>query len=321
MPNGAPRLLITGASGFVGGYAAATFAAHGYDVVRAGHQGHALDIALDLLDESNVQAVVDLARPDYVLHLAAQSFVPAAIADPLQTYNVNVLGTARLFSALHRRGERVRVLIVSSAEIYGQRLAADFPLREELAPAPRNPYAASKAAVEMLARAALSPQIDIVIARAFNHIGPGQDPQFVVAGFAAQLAAIVQGRTRIMHVGNLEAERDFLDVRDVVRAYVALMQDGRSGEVYNVCSGQPIAIKEVLRRLIEIAGIPTEVREDAKRLRPSDVPRFFGDVSKLQREVGWLPKYPLSASLTAIWESARAGAAATDGNATFLSHL
>lgn len=308
------RLLLTGASGFVGGYAAATFAAHGYEVIRAGYVGEPLDVALDLCDASNVQAVVDLAKPSFVLHLAAQSFVPTAIADPLQTYDVNVLGTARLFQALHRRGERVRIVIVSSAEVYGHRDPADFPLRETLALAPRNPYAASKAAVEMIALAAHSPHLDIVIARAFNHIGPGQDPRFVVAGFAAQLAAMKNGASSLMQVGNLEAERDFLDVRDVVRAYVDLMSDGRGGEIYNVCSGQPVAIKEVLRRLIELADVRVEVRQDPKRLRPSDTPRFFGDSSKLQHDVGWLPMYPLGASLAAILASAGAGTVTADGN-------
>jgi GDP-4-dehydro-6-deoxy-D-mannose reductase len=301
-----PRILITGAGGFVGRYAAASFVARGFEVICAGHASEPLDIRLDLTDESNVQAVVDLAKPTHVLHLAAQSFVPTAIADPLQTYDINVMGTARLLQALHRRGERARILLAGSAEVYGQRGAHEFPLHEELALAPRNAYAASKAAMEAISLVANGPQLEVIIARAFNHIGPGQDKRFVVSGFAAQLAEIVRGGNRIMQVGNLEAERDFLDVRDVVRAYVALMENGKTGNIYNVCSGEPVAIKEILRRLIELANVPVEIREDPKRLRPSDVPRFFGDATKLRRETGWQVKFPLGASLSAIWEGALA---------------
>ncbi len=308
------RLLITGASGFVGAYAAATFAAHGYEVIRAGHAAQPLDIALDLRDEHGVQAVVDVVQPECVLHLAAQSFVPAALADPLATYEVNVLGTARLLQALQVRGTRVRVLLVSSAEVYGQVAAEYFPLRETLALSPRNPYAASKAAAEMLALVAQTPALEVVVARPFNHIGPGQDPRFVVAGFAAQLAALPQNGSRILQVGNLDAERDFLDVRDVVRAYVGLMRDGQAGEIYNVCSGRPVAMKEMLRRLIELSGQPVEVRQDPQRLRLHDVPRFYGDATKLERETGWVPKYPLADSLAAILEAARAGAPSVAGN-------
>jgi GDP-4-dehydro-6-deoxy-D-mannose reductase len=310
------RILITGAGGFVGRYATATFAAHGYEVIRAGHGSEPLDIGLDLSDASNVQAVVDLARASHVLHLAAQSFVPTAAADPLRTYDINVMGTARLLQALHRCGERVRVLIVSSAEVYGQRTPEEFPLREELPLAPRNPYAASKAAAEPIALVANGPQIAVIIARAFNHIGPGQRPCFVVAGFAAQLAAMLRGGERVLRVGNLEAERDFLDVRDVVRAYVSLMESGRGGEAYNVCSGVPVAIKEILRRMIALADLPVEVRQDPKRLRPSDVPRFFGEAEKLRRETGWFPRYSLGASLSAILESVQEG---TDGRGRNLS--
>ncbi len=143
------------------------------------------------------------------------------------------------------------------------------------------------------------------MARPFNHIGPGQDARFVVASFARQLAGIAAGGPPIMHVGNLEAERDFLDVRDVAAAYVLLVANGRAGEVYNICSGRTVAIREVLRQLITIARVPVEIRDDPERMRPSDLPILSGDATKLRAETGWEPRIPLAASLRDIYDGAR----------------
>lgn len=197
-----------------------------------------------------------------------------------------------------------RVLLVSSAEVYGIRPAAELPLRETLAPAPLNPYAASKVAQEALALAAFhTHRIPVVITRAFNHIGPGQDDRFVVSSLAKQLAAIATGAPPQLLVGNLEAERDFLDVADVVDAYIALATAGAPGEVYNVCSGKPVKIKEVLRLLVSIAHLPVEIREDPARLRPADIPCSFGDNAKLRAATGWAPKRPLAQTLRAIFDA------------------
>lgn len=299
------RILITGAKGFVGAYAGEAFSAESYHVIRAGHGELELDIALSLADADQVRQVVAFAQPDCVLHLAAQSFVPAAVKDPLETYDINVMGTARLVDALRHEQRPIRLMYVSSAEVYGYRALQTLPLSEKDVPLPANPYAASKLAAEQLALAGRSDNLEVVVVRPFNHIGPGQDPRFVVAGFARQLADILAGAEPVLAVGNLEAERDFLDVRDVATAYVRLMETGTDGEIYNLCSGKPVAIREILRQLITLAGVPITVRQDAARMRASDVPCFYGRAAKLQRSSGWSPKFSLDQSLEAIFGAAR----------------
>ena len=175
--------------------------------------------------------------------------------------------------------------------MYGAQPAELYPLRETTAPRPRNPYAASKVAAEALALAyAASYGVDAVVTRAFNHIGPGQDERFAVAAFAAQIARAAAGGERRVSVGNLDASRDVLDVRDVCAAYVALLEGGgTAGEIYNVCSGTATTMRELLRRLIEIARVPVEVREDPARMRPADVPVSVGSADKLRSATGWAP--------------------------------
>jgi GDP-4-dehydro-6-deoxy-D-mannose reductase len=204
-------------------------------------------------------------------------------------------------------GKPVRVLIVSSAEVYGIHRPERMPLDEAAVVRPGNAYAASKLAAETYALAwHRSYGLDTVVARPFNHIGPGQDERFVVASFARQLADIAAGAPPLMRVGNLEAQRDFLDVRDVAAAYVLLLANGRPGEVYNIGSGRAVAIREVLRQLITIARVPVEIRDDPERMRSSDLPILSGDATKLRAETGWEPKYALATSLRDIYAAARA---------------
>jgi GDP-4-dehydro-6-deoxy-D-mannose reductase len=186
-----------------------------------------------------------------------------------------------------------------------------MPLAESAPLQPENPYAASKVAAETYAAVWWRLYgLDVVIARPFNHIGPGQDARFVVPSFARQLAEIAAGAPPLLSVGNLDAQRDFLDVRDVAGAYVALLANGRAGGVYNVCSGRAVAIREVLRQLITIARVPVEVRDDPERLRPSDIPVLRGDASALRAETGWSPAFSLAASLRDIYADARERVAA-----------
>ncbi len=234
--------------------------------------------------------------------------MPAATTDPLPTYDTNVIGTARLIEAV--RGlpttGRPRVLYVSSGEVYGAHDAAAYPLRESTEPKPATPYAASKLAGESIALAsARTYGLDVVVTRAFNHIGVGQSPSFVVSAFAGRLAAIAAGGPPLFPVGNLTAERDFLDVRDVVRAYADLAIHGTSKEIYNVCSGVPTKIQEVLRLLVMSARVGVEIREDPALMRPSDVPIFYGDNAKLVAATGWKPQYALARSLREIYACAR----------------
>jgi GDP-4-dehydro-6-deoxy-D-mannose reductase len=267
-----------------------------------------VDVAFELADAGSVRAAVEGAAPDVIFHLAAQAFVPASIRDPMATYDDNALGTARLYEALRGLGSRApRVVLASSAEVYGARDPLDYPLQEVLAPQPATPYAASKAAAEAIALASRRTYgVPTIVTRAFNHIGPGQNAQFAVPAFATQIARVALGTAAIVKVGNLEAQRDFLDVRDVAAAYVALADRGVDGEIYNVCSGRPVALKDVLRRLITIAGVPVDVREEAARMRPSDVPVSYGDPSKLRGAAGWTPRFVLDRSLHDVYEEALA---------------
>ena len=307
---GATRVLVTGGSGFVGRRLVDALRERGDDVVSAAPSGNE-GLPLDLTDPLSVRGVVERVRPELVFHLAAQTFVPASLDDPLHTYHVNIDGTAYLLEALreqqHGGGPNPRLLFTSSAEVYGRRPLEDMPLRETLPPAPANPYAASKAAGEALvlgAHAAFG--LDAVITRAFNHIGPGQNARFVVPAFAHGLARVAAGRDSILWVGNVEPERDFLDVRDVVQAYVALADRGAAGEIYNVCSGNAVKVREILRRLVNIAGVAVEIREDPALVRQSDVLRSVGDPAKVKRTTGWSPRISLADSLAEIYAEARA---------------
>jgi GDP-4-dehydro-6-deoxy-D-mannose reductase len=309
------RALITGGNGFVGKHLAAALRAHGSDVVTAGRagDGEPVDLPLELGDAASVRAALEEARPEVVFHLAAQTFVPDATRDPLSTYDVNAMGTARLFEAVRELGARPapRVIVASSGEVYGARDSSEQPLREDLFPRPATTYAASKVASEAIALAsARTYGIPAIVTRAFNHIGPGQSERFAVASFAHGLAAIAAGAKPVLAVGNLTARRDFLDVRDVVEAYVALAERGIEGEIYNVCSGSAVAIQEVLRQLIMTARVAVEVREDPARLRPSDVPLAYGDNAKLRAATGWEPRYTLAQSLRDVYADARARVAA-----------
>lgn len=313
------RVLVTGASGFVGGHLVAALRARGHDVVRADRAPPAGDhdtLPLDVTDSLAVRGVVELARPDAIAHLAAQAFVPASLADPDATFDVNAHGTLRLLDAVRRLADQgappPRVLVVSSGDVYGAQPRAALPLRETTAPLPRSPYAASKVAAEALALAyARSFGADAVVTRAFNHVGPGQDERFAVVAFAMQIARAAAGGEPRMLVGNLDASRDFLDVRDVCDAYALLLEGGgAAGEIYNVCSGTATTMREILRRLIELARVPVEVREDPARLRPADVPVSAGDASKLREATGWTPRIPLTAALRAVYDDARARVAA-----------
>lgn len=310
------RALVTGGSGFVGTHLCAALAEAGHEVFsvdRRQGRSAARQLFADLADEASLRAALETAEPDIVFHLAAQAFVPLANREPLDTYETNVIGTARLFAALAAVCARrpPRVVYLSSAEVYGAREPSQYPLHEELAPRPATPYAASKLGGEAVALAAMQTQrIPAIVARGFNQIGPGQDARFAVPSFALRLAEIAAGATPLLRVGNLEAQRDFLDVRDAVRAYVELALHGRPGEVYNVCSGRPVAMKDVLRELIALAHVPVEVREDPERLRPSDVPLFYGDAAKLHAETRWTPRFTLAASLRDVFEDARARVAA-----------
>ena len=309
------RALVTGGNGFVGRYLVRELRAREVETIVAGHSpdGGEFDVAFDLRDAHGMARAVEAARATVIFHLAAQAFVPRATEDPLDTYEVNVMGTARLVEAIRRlpEGSRPTLLFVSSAEVYGTRPVTELPLRETTLPAPATPYAASKLAGEAIALgSARTYGFPAIVARSFNHIGAGQSERFAVAGFAQRLAAIAAGGPPLLRVGNLDTVRDFLDVRDVVRAYADLGERGSAGETYNVCSGAPVRMADVLRQLVMAAHVAVEIREDAVLLRPSDVPVTYGDNAKLKTATGWEPAYALARSLRDVYAAARANGVA-----------
>ncbi len=306
------RALVTGADGFVGKYLIAALKERGYEVVPAGGP-HATDgsLRIDVSDIDSLRHALDVAKPDTIFHLAGQAFVPQAIANPLETFEINAAGTARMLEAVRTSGKGrdgfPRFVLAGSASVYGRVAESRNPLREDYPIGPVDPYGASKAAAECFAAASwCSYGIPVMIARSFNHIGPGQDHRFVVPSFVRQLARIKAGLEKpLMLVGNLTTERDLLDVRDVVEAYIAMAQDGEPGEIYNVCSGVPMRIQDILRLLIQIADVPVEVREDRSKFREADLRTFYGDNAKLCA-LGWAPKIPLGRSLREIFDDALA---------------
>lgn len=266
----------------------------------------------DILDRELVASFVRRFRPDYVFHLAAQSSVKRSWEDPRLTYDIALYGQANLLDALREARVDARVHVACSAEEYGRVAEEDLPISEEHPLRPASPYALSKVMQEY--HAVFSHQaygMHTVITRAFNTTGPGQPPAFVVSDFARQVAEVEAGRREaVIRVGNLEARRDFSDVRDLVDAYWLLVREGKAGEVYNVCSGRDYAIREVLEMLLSMSGETIAVEEDAARMRAADIPVLRGDNGKLRELVGWTPTFPLQRTLADVldwWREELAG--------------
>ncbi len=260
----------------------------------------------DLLDADGLMKAVAAARPDVIFHLAGQAYPARSWLDPATTIAVNTGGTANLLRAAVEYG-RPRVVVVTSAEIYGPISTEDLPLTENTIPHPRHPYGVSKLAAGALARLYWERyELPVMEARPFNHIGPRQATGFVVPDFASQLAAIRLGRAKpVMRVGNLRPERDFTDVRDVARAYWHLVERGQPGEAYLICSGHSISIHYLLDTLIDLSGVSVEVMTDEERINPMDIPCLYGSYAKIERDTGWRPQIPLRQSLAdalADWE-------------------
>jgi GDP-4-dehydro-6-deoxy-D-mannose reductase len=256
----------------------------------------------ELLEPRELSEMLAEHQPDWVVHLAAQSHVQHSWTDPAGTLQVNVCGTANLLNALTGAGFTGRLLYVSSADVYGAVPECGLPVSEEADVAPRSPYASSKVAAEVLCRQwARTRQLDLVIARPFNHTGPGQRADFALPAFARELAAIkLQRQAPRISVGDLDVTRDFLDVRDVANAYLSLLSKGRSGEIYNVCSGREVNLGDALQRMVALAEVVADIEVDPEKLRPSEQRRMRGSHAKITAHTGWVPRIPLDETLTQV---------------------
>ncbi|MEO9174858.1 MAG: GDP-mannose 4,6-dehydratase [Gaiellales bacterium] len=281
------RTLVTGSHGFAGRHA----------VVRLGADGiEAYEFEGDIRDPDTCLAQVRAAAPDTVLHLAAIASVADAWRQPELVQEVNVGGTRNVLDAVARAAPDARVVLVSSAEVYGAVAEAEQPIGEHTPLRPLSPYAESKVDAERVARAASG--VETVIARPFPHIGPGQDERFAIASFASQIAAIERGDgPPVIRVGNLDARRDVSDVRSIVAAYSLLLSAPEATGSYNVCSGRAERIGDLLDRLLALSERRIEVVTDPDRLRPSDIPLLCGDPSRIERELGWRLAHPIDQTL------------------------
>ena len=307
------RVLITGITGFAGSHLA--------DYILANHPGvevfgivrwrsrmenvlHIRDkvelIEADLKDLVSLQSCLAHIKPDRIFHLAAQSFVPASWKCPAETFAINAIGQINLFEAALSLKLKPRIQIAGSSEEYGQVFPDEIPMKETNPLRPLSPYAVSKVAQDMLGwQYFRSYGLPIVRTRGFNHTGPRRGDVFVTSSFAKQIVEVEKGKRKpVIYVGNLEAKRDFTDVRDTVPAYWLSLEKGEPGEVYNIGSGKSVSMQEVLDTLLSLSKVKVKVEVDPKRLRPSDVPILLSDCTKFRKLTGWEPKIPFKKTLS-----------------------
>lgn len=298
------EVLVTGAAGFAGSHLVELLSQRGHSPIgwkrSAGIPAGLPPIewhTVDLLNADLVVRAIAELRPAVVFHCAGAPHVGRSWAAAGEFLATNALATHNLFHALRIAKLRARVLIPGSSMVYRQ---SDRAIGEDDPVTPASPYALSKLAQEMVGQRSIEEDgQDVVLTRSFNHIGPRQDPSFAASGFARQIALIEAGREApVIEVGNLDARRDLTDVRDTVRAYVDLVEKGRPGVIYNVCSGQAYRIGDLLERLVAKSRVPVEVRVDPSRFRPSDMPLSLGSRERIERDVGWKPEIPIDQTLT-----------------------
>lgn len=304
------HLLLTGACGFVGKVLLPMLRAKGYRVTCtstsvSSQACSAADwVTLDINDAEAVSRVIEQVNPSHVIHLAAQSHVPTSFRDPRHTWQTNVMGTLNLLEAVKAHCSETFFLFVSSSEVYGESFKSAEPLAELADCKPMNPYAASKRAAELAVEQSFRQGLAGVIARPFNHIGAGQSPEFVTASFAQQVSAIEAGKQKpILQVGNLGTQRDFLDVKDVCAAYIALLELNTvdiEERVFNIASGEPCRIEDVLKLLLQQSSQEIAVEQDPLRMRPSDIPLAAGDCSRIKKFTGWQASCDLSDTLAEL---------------------
>ncbi|MFC1461080.1 GDP-mannose 4,6-dehydratase [Verrucomicrobiota bacterium] len=299
------RVLVTGSAGFAGPHLIRELLDHDHEVVafdlnpKAGHLRDIKTFAGDIQDSDIVDRVVAEVRPDACIHLSAISFVPEGWANIRSMFSVNLTGTLNVLEAFRKSAPEARVLVISSAEVYGSNQRNDL-VTEDDAVNPDNPYAISKAAADSVTLLyAHEYSMHTMTARPGNHIGPGQSSRFVVASFAGQLSAVASGQDGPVRVGNLDSRRDFTDVRDVARAYRLLIEKGKAGQAYNIASGRTVMVRAVFDELCAIAGVRPDIEIDPALFRPARE-RALLDIKKIAADVGWRPEVPLSDTLRDI---------------------
>lgn len=307
------KALITGVGGFVGNHLVRHLLDQGdVDVIGTTFLAPeeypdlaSFDMELrqvELTDDDAVRALLDETRPDHIYHLAAQSFVPESFANPWGTLSNNIKAQLSIILAMIKLDLSSRLLVVGSAEIYGPVSPEDIPIDEQQPLRPPSPYSVSKVAQDMLGlQYYISHNLPIIRVRPFNQIGPGQSKQFVAPAFASQIAAVEAGQQEpVLYVGNLDAKRDFTDVRDMSRAYRLVMALGEPGAVYNIGSGQAHSIQEVLDVLLNMSDAAIDVQPDPARMRPTEVPIFVCNPARIRATTGWEPTYSLEQTLADV---------------------
>jgi GDP-4-dehydro-6-deoxy-D-mannose reductase len=317
------NVLITGITGFAGSHLAEYILAHhpGVEVhgivrwrSRMDNIAHLVREGKVRLHEADLKDMISLRKmlaeacPDRIFHLAAQSFVPASWRLPAETFMINAVGQVNLFEAVLAEKLEPRIQIAGSSEEYGMVHPDEVPMKETNPLRPLSPYAVSKVAQDLLGyQYWQSYRLHVVRTRGFNHTGPRRGDVFVTSNFARQIARIEKGQVEpVIRVGNLEAKRDFTDVRDTVRAYWLALEKGDPGDVYNIGSGTTISMKDMLGILLSHSSAKVEVRVDPDRLRPSDVQILYADPSKFSAKTGWVPKIPLQTTLKDLLDYWRA---------------
>ncbi|MFH1407077.1 MAG: GDP-mannose 4,6-dehydratase [Candidatus Omnitrophota bacterium] len=305
------RVLITGITGFVGSYLAEfllekkNIEVYGIERWRSKMENveHIKDKLhlheCDIRDASSVSKVMDEVKPQKVFHLAAQSYVPMSWSAPAETLTTNIIGELNIFEAIRELKINPLIQIAGSSEEYGAVKENELPVKETNELRPLSPYAVSKVGQDLLAyQYYRSYKLNVIRSRAFNHEGPRRGDVFSTSNFAKQIALIEKGKKEpIIYVGNLDAKRDFTDVRDVVKAYWVLLEKCTPGEVYNICSGKAYSIKEMLDMLLSHTKVKPKIQADPARMRPSDVPVLIGDSTKFREKTGWKPEIPFEKTL------------------------
>ncbi len=314
------RVLVTGVTGFAGSHLVDYMLERGdceiYGIQRWRSRTENIEhfadkitiLECDLRDATSTRDTLEKVRPEWIFHLAAQSFVPTSWIAPTESLTTNVLAQVNIFEAVRHMKLNCRIQLACSSEEYGMVLADEVPIQETNPLRPLSPYAVSKVAQDMLGyQYWMSFKVDSVRTRGFNHEGPRRGPVFVASDFAKQIADIEKGRKApVLSVGNLDAKRDFTDVRDMVKAYWLALEKGEPGEVYNICRGQCWTIRETLDMLLGMTKAKIDVRQDPARLRPSDVQILLGDNSKFCARTGWKPTIPFEQTLRDMLEYWRA---------------